>query len=225
VSTKIAPFDQQTSPAEIRRRVTAYLQKLEDPAKGKQFLEYVKASKHIGWLVQSAARKKEIYAAEIFTCWKLVELVDGMPGADKQHRFGALQLETPVPTYADLGLNRVEVHRWRRLRNGFSWEELEAEVNQFEKPTISAILGRIPFETILVVPTPGHYSIIYADPPWKYDFAQFQDVQIKYPTLTIEQIIDYKIDGKLLKRDYFDKNAVLFLWAAPPKLVEALTVL
>lgn len=79
VSTEIAPFDQQTSPAEIRKRVTAYLQKLENPAKGKQFLDYVKASKHIGWLVQNAAKKKEIYAAEIFTCWKLAELVDEMP--------------------------------------------------------------------------------------------------------------------------------------------------
>lgn len=120
----------------------------------------------------------------------------------------------------------MDLHRWRRLHQAFNWDALKVEVDQFrEKPTISAILGRIPFETILVVPTPGRYSIIYADPPWTYNFAQFQDVRIKYPTLTVEQIIDYEIDGKLLKWDYFDKDAVLSLWAIPLKLVEALTVM
>jgi len=130
-----------------------------------------------------------------------------------------------IPTHKELGINDVDLHRWRRLHDGFSWDELEKLKPEIRLPGLATVLGRIPAETILVVPTPGRYPVIYADPPWQYKSAQFADNKIKYQTLSVEKIIDYEIDGKLLRLDYFDDPAVLFLWATTPKLVEALTVM
>jgi N6-adenosine-specific RNA methylase IME4 len=74
------------------------------------------------------------------------------------------------------------------------------------------------------VPTPvidlaGTYSVILADPPWRYDFAAAKNrtVEQHYPTMTLETIKAMKIPA--------EDNAVLYLWATAPKLLEALEVL
>jgi len=73
----------------------------------------------------------------------------------------------------------------------------------------------------------GMFSVIYADPPWKYDFAPTEKTSIEshYETLTVEQIINYQDkQGNYLINRFFD-NCVLFLWATAPKLREALDVM
>lgn len=69
----------------------------------------------------------------------------------------------------------------------------------------------------------GKYNVIYADPPWAYDFAyegMSGSVANHYPTLSAEEVADYKDeDGKQIK-DLADENAVLFLWITNPKLNE-----
>jgi len=73
----------------------------------------------------------------------------------------------------------------------------------------------------------GTFDIIYADPPWKYDFSETESRKIekKYKTLTFEEIRDYEdSNGKLIK-DLPKNNTVLFLWATAPKLREALEVM
>ena len=63
------------------------------------------------------------------------------------------------------------------------------------------------------------YSIIYADPPWRYDFCNNNNNRIEkhYPTMTTEEICALKIPA--------NDNAVLYLWATAPKLIEALKVM
>lgn len=63
------------------------------------------------------------------------------------------------------------------------------------------------------------YSVLYADPPWRYDFSKSDSRKIEnqYPTMTIDEICDMKIP--------IDDNAVLYLWATAPKLEEALRVM
>lgn len=69
------------------------------------------------------------------------------------------------------------------------------------------------------------YQIIYADPPWKYDFARQiknrpnrkQIVETHYPTMDLNEIKKLCIPA--------DKNCVLFLWVTSPKLAEGLEVL
>ena len=63
------------------------------------------------------------------------------------------------------------------------------------------------------------YQIIYADPPWKYDFSKdnADTIEAHYPTMEVEQICNLNIPS--------EDNAVLYLWATAPKLREALRVM
>ena len=63
------------------------------------------------------------------------------------------------------------------------------------------------------------YQIIYADPPWKYDFSKDNSDKIEehYPTMELEEIKSMEVPS--------DDNCVLYLWATVPKLIEALEVM
>ena len=63
------------------------------------------------------------------------------------------------------------------------------------------------------------YEVIYADPPWRYDFSKSDSRQIEnqYPTMSVEEICALHIPAA--------KDAVLYLWATAPKLLEALQVM
>lgn len=65
------------------------------------------------------------------------------------------------------------------------------------------------------------YQIIYADPPWKYNFSKSDSRQIEnqYPTMELQEIKDLVYELPI------DINAVLYLWATAPKLKEALEVM
>jgi len=73
----------------------------------------------------------------------------------------------------------------------------------------------------------GIFPVIYADPPWQYDFVQVKDwgIETHYETLPLEQIKFYKGDGDIPIQDKFAKDAVLFLWTTPPKLKDAMEVI
>lgn len=62
-------------------------------------------------------------------------------------------------------------------------------------------------------PTKKKYSIIYADPPWKYA------TKVAYPTIPIETIQRFPID------QIADGNCALFLWATYPILPECIETL
>lgn len=63
------------------------------------------------------------------------------------------------------------------------------------------------------------FDIVYADPPWKYQFSETNErsIETHYPPMTLENIKKLNIKTS--------KNAILFLWATAPKLKEALEVL
>lgn len=65
----------------------------------------------------------------------------------------------------------------------------------------------------------GKFDVIYADPPWKYDFSldSKDDIENKYPTMEVDEICNMTIPSA--------NNAVIFLWATAPKLREALKVM
>lgn len=67
----------------------------------------------------------------------------------------------------------------------------------------------------------GTYSLIYADPPWRYDFAQdsADAIENQYPTMAVEEICALPVAG------ISAPDCVLFLWATNPKLREALEVM
>ncbi len=63
------------------------------------------------------------------------------------------------------------------------------------------------------------YAVIYADPPWRYDFSETNNRKIEnqYPTMTEDEIAALDVPAA--------DDAVLFMWATNPKLREAFTVL
>jgi N6-adenosine-specific RNA methylase IME4 len=66
----------------------------------------------------------------------------------------------------------------------------------------------------------GKYTLIYADPPWRYDFAQSEsrEIENQYPTMEIDDICKLPINNLAAE------NCILFLWGTNPKLREALRV-
>jgi N6-adenosine-specific RNA methylase IME4 len=63
------------------------------------------------------------------------------------------------------------------------------------------------------------YPVIYADPPWRYEYskAKSRAIENQYPTMSL--------DGIQALEPPADDDAILFLWATSPKLAEALTVM
>ena len=67
------------------------------------------------------------------------------------------------------------------------------------------------------IPFPNKkYQIIYADPPWRYDFSKDNSDKIEnhYSTMSLEDICSLNVPS--------DDNSILYLWATAPKLQEAL---
>lgn len=79
-------------------------------------------------------------------------------------------------------------------------------------------------------PTPdmpeGKSDVVYADPPWQYDFdVDSRATENHYPTLTVRQICKLRDRKKVHIQDKFDDNAILYLWTTAPKLNEAFEVI
>jgi len=63
----------------------------------------------------------------------------------------------------------------------------------------------------------GAFDVIYADPPWKYDFCLEGDPRQHYQVMPTKEICELEVPKA--------KDAILFLWATNPKLEEALQVI
>jgi N6-adenosine-specific RNA methylase IME4 len=65
----------------------------------------------------------------------------------------------------------------------------------------------------------NEFDVIYADPPWRYDFSKSnsREIENQYPTMTPDEICDLAVPAA--------PNSVLFLWGVAPKLPEALRVM
>jgi len=67
----------------------------------------------------------------------------------------------------------------------------------------------------------GPYTILYADPPWRYEHVATSSraVENQYPTMTLDEICALPVAGMA------EPESALFLWATSPKLTEALAVM
>ncbi|MBT9148153.1 MAG: hypothetical protein DDT32_01923 [Syntrophomonadaceae bacterium] len=91
--------------------------------------------------------------------------------------------------------------------NNWSTRQLEAEIHK-------ANASRLHMPS-------GSFAVIYADPPWEYEFSQSESrsIEAHYPTMTTEEICELK------NRIPANNDAVLFLWSTNPKIKEALSVI
>jgi len=102
----------------------------------------------------------------------------------------------------------------RAAENNWSVKELVNEVRKADK---------------LLPPTlpKGIYNVIYADPPWRYDFSETESrsIEAHYESLELDEICYYTDSEGTAIQDKIADNAVLFLWATQPKIREALRVI
>jgi N6-adenosine-specific RNA methylase IME4 len=65
----------------------------------------------------------------------------------------------------------------------------------------------------------GPFSVLYVDPPWRYEYAESQNRTIEnhYPTMSLDEIKALEIPAA--------DDSVLFLWVTSPKLTEGLEVM
>ena len=71
------------------------------------------------------------------------------------------------------------------------------------------------------LPQDRRYPVIYADPPWQYDFSPSSGraVENHYPTMPIEEILALPVAGLATP------DAVLFLWAPPSFIKKGIATL
>lgn len=75
--------------------------------------------------------------------------------------------------------------------------------------------------TVTPLNTLGKFSVIYADPPWRYEHGTpgRQDIENVYPTMSLDEIKNLPIDEIAMSR------CILFLWCPNPKMGEAVEVI
>jgi len=63
------------------------------------------------------------------------------------------------------------------------------------------------------------YDVVYADPPWRYNFSKTtnREIENQYETMSLSEIKQLDIPA--------GEDAVLYLWATAPKLIEAIDVI
>ena len=65
------------------------------------------------------------------------------------------------------------------------------------------------------------FGVIYADPPWRYEFSKKKSdsIEAHYPTMSLDELMAMEVDK------ICEKNCMLWLWATAPKLEEAFQVI
>lgn len=133
-------------------------------------------------------------------------------------------------TLKDIGITRDESSRLQKIAS-IPEDEFEKILNTAEEEvskvtnnmlvTIAKKADRLNRRPQFEAPDApnGKYDVIYADPPWRYDFAESSNraIENQYPTMDIEDICNLSIPAA--------DNSVLFMWATAPKLKEALLVI
>jgi N6-adenosine-specific RNA methylase IME4 len=137
------------------------------------------------------------------------------------------------PTLAELGIDRHQSSRWQKEAAipDDIFEQHIAEVKAAGEKVTAAGVSRLIKEHAQAnivaaalenppIPT-GRYSVIYADPPWDYEFSRSESRSVgnHYPTMTIEELADVPVPSLA------EKDAVLFLWATSPKLSVSLNLM
>lgn len=108
---------------------------------------------------------------------------------------------TFVPSWSqycqEIGSQKRVVNRWLK-----QWFQIEEETKS------SPLLE-------------GSFDLLYADPPWKYDFSETESraIESHYPSMSLDAIKGLKV------RLPASNRCVLFLWATAPKLREAMEVI
>jgi N6-adenosine-specific RNA methylase IME4 len=153
-----------------------------------------------------------------------------------QRREGVTVPGAKRATLADVGLSTSAAHRCEQIAS-IDEEDFEAYLDEKKaqgKPvTVDEVVRKVAgasrrqekIDKILgaagvgLSEAGGAYAVLYADPPWKYEYTETKSraIENQYPTMTLDEICALEPPAA--------DDSVLFLWATSPKLTEALSVL
>lgn len=104
------------------------------------------------------------------------------------------------------------------------WQDFEAVLSE-PGTDLPSLRGAVSIWLALKPDTPamppGRFGIVYADPPWEYDFSvsDSRSIGAHYKPMSVEEICALPVPEKV------EDDCVLFLWATNPKLLAALDVM
>jgi len=147
-----------------------------------------------------------------------VEMPTIVTGKDGKQRSARQEPKTPAPQasmFVPGGEVVIEPKAAEETAKQIRVEK--TEVRRAERKERNAELCEV---TPSLADLPHKFDLIYADPPWRYDFSKTDSrvVENQYPTMALDDICAMPVG------DIAIGNAVLFLWATMPKLEEALRV-
>jgi N6-adenosine-specific RNA methylase IME4 len=159
---------------------------------------------------------------------KLGELLEKTPknsGGRPQGKTGSSREPVSAPTLSELGITKKVSVRAQQLAR-VSEEGIKAKAEEAtargEVLSARAVVTTVKRASKPIKPLPeGKFSVIYADPPWRYDAGTInpeRDIENHYPTLTLDEIKAIPV------QDIAAADCVLFLWSPAPKNEEAMQV-
>ncbi len=140
---------------------------------------------------------------------------------------GYQKSDKPVHTLKEISkiakVSHDTIHKVEKIEKEATPEEKE----QLEegKASINEIYMKVRRKNRIIPPSPpipeGKFNILYADPPYKYDFSLTvsREIAQNYPDMTTDDICALK--DKLP----IDDNAILLLWCPAPKLKDGLRIM
>jgi N6-adenosine-specific RNA methylase IME4 len=151
------------------------------------------------------------------------------------YQLAAARIESQLSTIVEIGnipegqlrplglLDTAEERRevWEEAKALAGEHGITAEwVRKAVERKIAITEGRPERPEVAALPA-DRYSLILADPPWRYDFSNTSGraVENHYPTMDISDLCKLPVGG--IAAD----NSILFLWATSPKLPEAFEVM
>ena len=144
----------------------------------------------------------------------------------KRGTLGVPRIDEPE-TLAEIGLDKKTS---KMAQDVAEFTEEEVEKVKTGKTTISQVVRRynrkkkmvkIVQENLVLGKQDKVYSIIYADPPWKYEysFSESRAIENQYPTMELEDIMSLPV------RDLVAEHSIIFLWCPPAFNEKAFQVL
>lgn len=115
-----------------------------------------------------------------------------------------------APEYQDYWLGKAEAEGWGRelLRSELKHAKRNQKLAEISAGNKDLSADRT-------------YNVIYADPPWQYEFSKSDSREIEnhYPTMPLEEICALPVS------DIAADDCVLYMWTTSPKLKESFEVL